>query len=360
MNWNHPDLKEKKRILVTGAAGFVGHHFIEELIINTSWDVVALCRLNTVGDMNKFADQHRVRDAGDRLTFLYHDLQFTLNESLVEKIGKVDYIVHLAANSHVDRSITHPKEFFQDNVMGTVNVLEFARLHAPEARFINFCTDEVFGPAPHGVYWKESDRFYPSNPYSAAKAGAALAGISYYVTYKLPIITTYTMNIFGQRQHPEKLVPKTMLKVLKGDVMPIHSALKTGEYLKNAQGQPFTRNYDDVKYVGERHWLHVRNASNATLYILLHGVVGESYNIVGDTELDNYSMVKLIARYLNKPINVEFVDYHACRPGHDRRYALDGTKLKELGWEPQVSFEDSLKSTVEWTLQNGFKARGRG
>jgi len=351
MNWTHPELKEKRTVLVTGAAGFVGHHLVEEIIVNTNWNIVAICRMQTIGDMNKFADMPRVVNAGDRVKFIYHDFKFAINHTVAEQIGKVDYILHLGANSHVDRSITHPVEFFHDNVIGTVNMLEFARTHFPDVRFLNFSTDEVFGPAPHGIDWKEDERYYPSNPYSGSKAGAVDAGICYYVTYKLPVITTHCMNIFGQRQNEEKLVPKSMRCVIEDKIMPIHCQLKHGvQPLYDEKGLPYSDNHDDVEYVGERHWLHVRNACNATLFILLHGVAGEKYNIVGDIELTNDAIVKLIGKEMGKEVKLRYVDFHACRPGHDRRYALDGKKLKEMGWTPPVTFEDSLKSTIEWTL----------
>lgn len=351
MKWNHEDLQKKKRILVTGAAGFVGHHILEHIILNTNWDIVALCRLNQVGDLNKFADMPRILNAGDRITFVYHDFQFALNEDVVEKIGELDYILHLGANSHVDRSITHPKEFFMDNVIGTVNMLEFARQYHPKVPFLNFSTDEVFGPAPHGTGWKEEDRYYPSNPYSGSKAGAVMAGISYHVTYKLPIITTHMMNIFGQRQNKEKLIPKAIRSILGNEEMPIHCQLKEGVTVKHTEeGHPYSENADDVEYVGERHWLHVRNAADATLFVLLHGTPGERYNIVGDIELTNDEVVRKVAEVIGKEPKFTWVDFHSCRPGHDRRYALDGTKLKEMGWEPPVTFEESLKSTVEWEM----------
>lgn len=354
-SWDHPALHEKKRVLLTGAAGFVGHHFLEHLLLTTNWDIVAMCRMNNIGDTNRYAGNPRLNnpDYAKRVKFIYHDFKYTINDAIHERIGKVDYILHLGANSHVDRSITHPVEFYEDNVMGTVNMLEYARLKQPGVRFLNFSTDEVFGPAPHGVNWKEDDRYYPSNPYSGSKAGAVEAGISHFVTFKVPVITTHTMNIFGQRQNPEKLVPKAIRKILAGEEMTIHCKLKdASKATLDASGAPYSLSHDDVEYVGERHWLHVRNSCDATLFVLLNGVPGEKYNVVGDTELTNDQLVEMIAAVMGKPVKFKYLDFHSCRPGHDRRYALDGTKLKEMGWVPPVSFDESLATTVQWEIDH--------
>jgi dTDP-glucose 4,6-dehydratase len=333
-------MTDKKRVLLTGVGGFVGHHFLEHILQSTDWDVVGLARMNTVGDMNRYTGMECLKDPknAERVSFIYHDLKFTINDSLIERMGtNFDYIIHLAANSHVDRSITHPKEFFEDNVMGTVNLLEFVRLHCPTAKVINFGTDEVFGPAPADYNFKEDDRYRPSNPYSAAKAGQMCAGHSYFVTFGLNIISTYTMNIFGERQNPEKLMPKAMRMILADEAVPIHAKLdKDG----------------GVEYVGQRHWLHARNAADAITFLLQYGEIGEHYNVVGDAEYDNDDFVGMIADVLGKTPKFDYVDFHKTRPGHDRRYALDGTKLADLGWIAPMGFEESIKRTVKWTLED--------
>jgi dTDP-glucose 4,6-dehydratase len=334
--------KMTKKVLLTGIAGFVGHHFLEHILKTTDWDVIGLARMNTVGDLNRFTEIDCLKDSSNakRVRFVYHDLKYAINDSVAEKIGKVDYIIHLAANSHVDRSITHPKEFFEDNVMGTVNLLEHVRLNNPEAKMINFGTDEVFGPAPADYNFKEDDRYRPSNPYSAAKAGQMCAGHSYYVTYGLNIISTYTMNIFGERQNPEKLMPKAMRLIMAGEPVPIHAKL-------DAAG--------NAEFVGQRHWLHARNAADAILFLLDYGEIGEHYNVVGDAEYDNDEFVAKIGDVLGIIPKFDYVDFHKARPGHDRRYALDGSKIAELGWTAPMTFEDSLKRTVNWTLKNEGK-----
>ena len=322
-----------KTILITGASGFLGSHFLEEVLVNTDWNIIAMCRMTYVGDLNRIIDSCHVREHGDRVKLVYHDLKFEFPPHIIEAIGDVDYVAHIAANSHVDRSIAHPRQFVEDNVIGSLNLLEWYREYCPKALFINYLTDEVFGPAPEDYDFKEEDRWRPSNPYSASKAGQGALGISYYNTYNLPIIHTYTMNLFGERQHPEKLVALAIKKILNNQVIKIHAKLDSS---------------NNVEYVGQRHWLHARNAANATLFLFNNGKPGEHYNVVGDVELCNDELVKKIASIMNKNANIEYVDFSKSRPGHDRRYGLDGSKLKDMGWKQPIDFETSLRRTINW------------
>ena len=322
-----------KKVLVTGAAGFLGSHFVEEVLINTDWDIVALCRLTYVGDMERILQSLHVKENKDRIKIIYHDLKFELPPHTIEAIGSVDYVVHIAANSHVTRSIDHPRQFVEDNVVGTLNLLEWYRHYSPKALFINYLTDEVFGPAPEGYDFKEEDRWRPSNPYSASKAGQGALGIAYHNTYKLPIIHTYTMNLFGERQHKEKFVALAIDLISRNEPVKIHAQLDS---------------YGNVEYVGQRHWLHARNAANATLFILEHGEAGEHYNVVGDVELYNDDMVKRLGDLMGLNPRLQYVDLNKSRPGHDRRYSLDGSKLKRLGWSQPITFDESLLKTIDW------------
>ena len=324
-----------KNILITGAAGFLGSHFLEEILINTDWNIIALCRMTLVGDLQRIIDSCHVKNNAHRVKLVFHDLKFEFPPHIIDSIGHIDYIAHIAANSHVDRSIAHPRQFVEDNVIGTLNLLEWYKKYCPKALFINYLTDEVFGPAPQNYDFKEDDRWRPSNPYSASKAGQGALGIAYHNTYNLPIIHTYTMNLFGERQHKEKLVAKSIYKLLNNEKIQIHAQLD-----KNGK----------VEYVGERHWLHARNAANATLFLLKNGLAGEHYNVVGDTELHNDKLVETIAKLMNKTPNIEYIDFSKARPGHDRRYSLDGSKLTNMGWKPPVDFLSSLEKTIQWII----------
>lgn len=326
-----------KSILVTGAAGFFGSHFVEELLSNTDWNIKCLCRLTYVGDMTRILNSLHVRQYAHRVKLIYHDLKFELPPHTIEAIGEVDYIAHIAANSHVTRSIFHPRQFVEDNVIGTLNLLEWYRQYCPKALFINYLTDEVFGPAPEGYDFKEEDRWRPSNPYSASKAGQGALGIAYYNTYKLPIIHTYTMNLFGERQHKEKFVALAIDLINKNQPVKIHAKLDS---------------YGNVEYVGQRHWIHARNAANATLFLLNNGKAGEHYNVVGDVELYNDEMVRKLGQLMNKEPRLEYVDLEKSRPGHDRRYSLDGSKLRNMGWKQPIGFDESLTKTIEWLLKS--------
>lgn len=323
------------RALVTGGAGFIGAHLVEHLLKHTDWEIVALDRLDMAGSLHRLA---HLRDA--RVRVVWHDLKAAINADIDARIGAVEYVFHLAANSSVDRSLLTPVECIADNVLGTAHLLEWIRRvddrppYDPPLVF-NFGTDEVFGPAPDDYAYKEDDRFAPSNPYAASKCGQAALGMAYHRSYGLPVITTYTMNNFGERQHPEKLIPKTIRALLTGEPLPIHCKL-------DASG--------DVLEIGRRTWLHARNTCSALLFLVDHGVPGEAYNLAGDTELDNLALAERVREVIGKKLYVRFIDYHQSRPGHDRRYALDGTKLAKLGWTPPVAFDESLRRTVEWTV----------
>ena len=325
-----------KRVLITGGAGFIGHHVVDYLLERTDWQLVLLDRLDTSGDLNRLTHLPIWPAQKARVTFVHHDLKAPFNDAICARLGSIDYIFHLAASTHVDRSISDPMLFVGDNVVGTGHLLEYARTLPALSLFINFSTDEVFGPAPTGVAHSEESPYKPSNPYAASKAGAASLGYSYFTTYKLPVITTYTMNNFGERQHPEKLIPRTIRSVLRGERMPIFAELENGT----------------VKSVGSRFWLHARNTASALLFLVNAARPGEAYNVVGFDELTNLEMAQQIAAIIGQPLLYDLVDFHAVRPGHDRRYALDGSKLKRLGWQPEVDFKSSLEGTVTFALRH--------
>lgn len=319
------------RALVTGAAGFVGHHLCEHLLKTTDWELVCLDRLDTSGNLNRLTDMEIWPTVRTRVRVIHHDLKAEINALLSRQIGPVDVVFHLAAASHVDRSIQVPLEFVHDNVIGTANLLEWARRCDPQPRVIYFSTDEVFGPAQPGQAFHEWDRHAPKNPYAAAKAAADDLCIAFHNTYHLPVLTTICMNIFGQRQHPEKFVPSTIRKVRDGETVLIHA--------------------DPTRTIpGSRFYIHARNVAAAVLFVLERGQSGEKYNIVGEREVSNLEMAQLIAEVVGRPLRYEMTDFHSSRPGHDLRYALDGSRLEAMGWKPPVGFLQSLEATVKWTL----------
>jgi len=333
-----------KKILITGGAGFIAHHLIDNILKKTDWEIVTLDRLDFSGNLNRLKEvvysyseieQKRVR-------IVHHDLKAEINQEIFSTIGAVDYISHLAAGSHVDRSIKFPLDFVMDNVVGTAHILDYARKLDNLERFAYFSTDEVFGPAPLGIDYKENDRYNSTNPYSASKAGAEELVVAYENTYGLPSLITHTMNVFGERQHPEKFIPMVIKKVRDNDVVTIHA---------NPQ----------KTIAGSRHYIHADDVSDALLFLFDYNISNiepdatgakcQKFNIVGKDEIDNLSLAKFIAKVQNKPLNYEMVDFHSQRPGHDLRYSLDGTKMKKMGWEPQSAY-DRLDSVVSWTLQN--------
>ncbi len=336
-----------KRILITGGAGFIAHHLIHKILIETDWEVVTLDRLDYSGNLNRLHDVLAALpwNVKRRVKVVYHDLRAELNPLIIKTIGHVDYIAHLAAGSHVDRSIQYPMEFVLDNVVGTCNILNFAKLLSDNKeleRFIYFSTDEVFGPAPNGIKYKENDRYNSTNPYSASKAGGEELAVAYENTFNMPIYITHTMNVMGERQHPEKYIPMCIRKIRDGETITIHS--------------------DRTKTIpGSRHYIHASDVADAILFLLKFkgtfdsdetGAKCPKFNIVGSEELNNYELAKIIAEVQGKELNYEFVDFHSSRPGHDLRYALDGDKMLKLGWKPEKNIRERIVQTVQWTLEN--------
>lgn len=319
------------RILVTGGCGFIGHHFIEHLLKNTDWEIVVLDSLTYASDgFDRLRDIKAFND--DRVSILTCDFILPLSVGTIAEIEYIDYIVHMGAETHVDNSIKDPVPFVMSNVVGTMRMLEYARNLKGLKKFLYFSTDEIFGPAPKGVLYKEWDRYNSTNPYSASKAGGEELCLAYANTYGVPVVITHTMNVFGERQHPEKYIPIVMDHVLNDKVLTIHS--------------------DETKTIpGSRHWIHGRNVADAVLFLLENAEVREKYNIVGEKEVDNLQMAEFIADVLGKRLQYELVDFHSSRPGHDLRYALDGQKLRDMGYKYPSNFESSLERTILWSIK---------
>lgn len=339
------------RVLLTGGAGFIGSHTVEHLLKNTDWEIVVLDGLSHAGDINRLTDIECYDPL--RVTVLWHDLRAPIHRRLDDRIGHIDYVLNIASESHVDRSISDPVTFINSNVQLMLNMMEWARLRFKLKSFIHISTDEVYGSAPPGYSHKEWDSIIPSNPYSASKAAQEAIAISYWRTYELPIIITNTMNNFGERQDVEKFIPKTIKHILAGEPVPIHAA--------KPRPRPGAQGSNTLWEAGSRVWLHARNHADALLWLLTNttptrygsgGEVPDRYNVAGDKDLKNDDLARHLGTLLGKEANLHYEDYHSSRPGHDLRYSLDGTKLRDLGWIPPMDFEQSLQSVVNWTLQH--------
>lgn len=330
-----------KRVLLTGFAGSIGCHTFHHIFKNTDWDVVGVDSFKHKGLTERITDMMREHPENwSRLKVITHDLTEPFSEKIKKQIGRVDYIINMASLSDVEASIQDPVPFVRNNVELTLNVLEFAREAKPEA-FIQISTDEVYGPSGKDQRFPEWSPIVPSNPYSASKACQEALAISYWRTYGVPVIITNTMNNFGEYQQPSKYPVIIQKAVAEDKVLTVHGSAGN---------------------IGTRYYIHSRNHSDALVFILknlpphLHqdGEIDkpDRYNIVGDQQVDNLSFAKMIAKLMGRELRYELIDVHKTRPGHDRHYGLDGTKLKKKGWKSPLSFEASLKSTIDWQTKN--------
>jgi dTDP-glucose 4,6-dehydratase len=324
-------------LLVTGGAGFIGSNFVLSTLARTGEPIVNLDKLTYAGNLRNL-DALR----GDaRHVFVQGDIcDRALVKRLLEK-HRPRAIVHFAAESHVDRSISGPAEFVQANVVGTWCLLEEARDHwkknGADLRFLHVSTDEVYGSlGPEDAAFTETTPFAPNSPYAASKAAADHMVRAYRHTYGLPTLTTNCSNNYGPYQFPEKLIPLMIQRALAGEPLPV---------------------YGDGRNV--RDWLYVLDHCEGVRIVLERGRPGETYNIGGNSEKKNIDVVNLLCRVLDelRPRSAggyaELIDFVKDRPGHDRRYAIDASKLKrELGWQPTESFASGLRKTVQWYLDN--------
>jgi dTDP-glucose 4,6-dehydratase len=322
-----------KSIIVTGGCGFIGSHFVEHIYRKTNWNIIILDKLSYASCGLK-----RIKNLGilenNRVKVFTIDLINPLSEGIIKEIGNnVEYIVHMAAETHVDNSIKDPIGVIHNNVMSTINILEYARKCRNLNKFFYFSTDEVYGTAPNDISYKENDRHNPTNPYSCSKSCGEQICTAYENTYKVPIIMVNVMNAFGERQHVEKFIPKCIKYILENKVIPIHSD-------------------KDCLNSGTRFYIHARNIAAAVLFLIKNGKIGELYHITGEKEVSNLAMAQFIANIMKKKLNFELINFHEERPGHDLRYALDGSKLFNLGFTLPINFEESLKKTILWTLEN--------
>ncbi|AXV38105.1 MAG: dTDP-glucose 4,6-dehydratase [Methanobacterium sp. BRmetb2] len=310
------------KILITGGAGFIGSNFLRYMINKyQNYEITNLDALTYCGNLEN------LREIEDSLNYTFIKGDIT-NKELVNQITKnMDYIINFAAETHVDRSINDPSIFIKSNIMGTQVLLESAKENDVK-KFLQISTDEVYGTLGKNGYFQEDTPLSPNSPYSASKAGADLMVRAYHKTYKLPVNITRCSNNYGPYQYPEKLIPLMIYNALDDKELPV---------------------YGDGLNV--RDWLHVYDHCTAIDLVLHKGRDGEIYNIGGNNEKKNIEIVKLILENLNKPESL--IKYVEDRPGHDRRYAIDSTKIrKELGWKPKYTFEKGIVKTIKWYCEN--------
>ncbi len=328
-------------LLVTGGCGFIGSNFVRFMLEHEpDIRLINLDKLTYAGNPKNLSDL----ETDPRYLFIKGDI---CDQKLVKEIFSdegVDAVVHFAAESHVDRSISGPAEFIQTNIFGTFNLLEAAREvwlgagRGKTSRFIHVSTDEVYGSLGEKGYFKETTSYDPRSPYSASKASSDHLVSAYFHTYGLPTLTTNCSNNYGPFQFPEKLIPLIIHNARHGKELPV---------------------YGDGKNV--RDWLFVADHCRAISMVLKKGTVGETYNIGGNSEKQNIEVVGTICDILDEKLGLlpsskdrrSLIRFVRDRAGHDRRYAIDATKIKEeLGWEPEMDFETGIRQTVDWYLDN--------
>lgn len=315
----------KKKILITGGAGFIGGNFVHYILNKyPEYEVVNLDALTYAGELTK----HQEVENLPNYHFTHIDItdKEQLSNLFIEK--EFDYVIHFAAESHVDRSIANPEQFILTNVLGTQNLLQAAK-QTKISKFIHISTDEVYGELDFDKtnFFTETTPLQPNSPYSASKASSDLLVRAYAETYQLPVNITRCSNNYGPFQFPEKLIPLTISKILNDKKVPIYG-----------NGQNI------------RDWLHVYDHCTAIDAILHKGINGEVYNIGGHNEKTNLDVVRTIIHTIGK--SEKLIEHVEDRLGHDKRYAIDPTKLEQLGWKPTYTFETGIRQTIDWYIKN--------
>lgn len=305
---------------------------MDHLLATTDWEIVGIDSFRHKGLTDRIRTSMLFQQYRDRVSIITHDCAVPFSTVLTKDIGRIDAIVNMASDSHVDRSLDNPIGFIKNNIFLATEVLEFARRVHPEI-FVQVSTDEVYGPVKDGALHPEWDPILPSNPYSASKACQESIAISYWRSFGVPVVITNAMNMFGEYQDPEKFVPRAVRMIREGLAVPVHAT--NGE-------------------VGTRCWLHARNYADAIRFLIERPVSQypatarpDRYNVVGERH-SNLEIVELLCGILGVPVEYDLVDYHARRTGHDLHYGLDGTKLAQAGWVAPVPFRESLGHTAMW------------
>lgn len=338
-----------KRVLLTGIGGFIGSHCLDYFLDNTDWEIIGIDSFRHKGDLGRISNL----DFKNRVKIYHHDLSLPITDPLynlvtelkVDNRGnlirkKIDYIINMAADSAVERSTQDPVSCLKNNYDLGINMLEFARKIKPE-KFVLISTDEVYGEALEGTSGHhEWDVILPSNPYAASKAAQEAVAISYWRSYGVPLVITNTMNVIGEYQDPEKFLPKIIQKISLGEEMPIYG--------------------DSPESIGKRVYLDAKNKADALIFILKNPVAmyrdgakrPDRWNICGDTELNNLELAQMVSKIMNKELKYKLIPSESARPGYDRRYALDGSKLRQAGWKQPYTFSQTLERVVNWSVKN--------
>lgn len=312
-----------RRVLVTGANGFLGGHLVEHFLERTPWDVVAMVRPDEAGDAHHLLDLPTVATHLARVHVVCHDLRYAIEEETAERIGTVEAVAHLAGNTNVGKSLDDPRPFVLDNVVGTCNLLEYYRRYVPYATMVNLGSADVYGPSPH-VICREWDTWHPLTPYAGTKAGQVALGMAYAASFGLPIVTALTIGLFGERQPPGRLFSTAIARLKRGLPVPVYPG-------------------------ASRTWLYVRDAAEAISFLLQRGQSGHVYNLSGSDCKENEEVVEAIAEIMGVPARIERLT-DPPRPGHAGKYQADASKLARLGWSPRTPFPIALRQTVEYTL----------